>query len=51
MRPASHMTSFAGILSLTHLLLKQSDVWWCYGPHVVEEREGVHIDAVMDQTA
>jgi len=51
MRPASHTNTFAGLLSLTRLLQKQPDVWWCYGPHVVEKREGVKTDTVTDQTA
>ena len=50
-RPASHTKTFAGLLSLTPVLHKQPRVWWCYGPHAVEEREGVKIDTVMDQTA
>jgi hypothetical protein len=51
MRPASHKNTFAGLLSLTRLLHKQPDVWWCYGLHAVEDREGVKTDTVMDQTA
>jgi hypothetical protein len=51
MRPASHTNTFAGLLSLTRSLQKQPDVWRCYGSHVVEKREGVKTDTVMDQTA
>ena len=51
MRPAYHMNTFAGLLYLTRLLPKQPDVWWCYGPHAVQEREGIKIDIVTDETA